>query len=626
MATIKSGITRRDFMNGVAIAITASAVGPMQASANSPPRPYPPSLIGLRGAHAGSFETAHALAWEGKHWTRPKALTDGLYDLVIVGAGLSGLAAAHLFREKTGPDTRILIIDNHDDFGGHAKRNEFDIDGKKIIGYGGSQSIDGPSHFSSGSKAILAALGVDVAKFYGYFDQEFYAKRGMRGGLFLDKKTYGADALSDLPFSFWSEAPKSSVVKRALKTLPLKDETKDAFRKLVLDDSDFLTAMSIDEKITLLRSISYEDYLRRYAGAPEEFILLLRKTHLGLWGCGWDVLSALEATRWEMPGTTALGVTDAIENDHESDDPYIFHFPDGNASLARLLVRKLLPAVAQGSTMEDMVGAQFDYSALDQERGATRIRLNATAVDLRHSPTGKSVDVVYVKDGAAQRVRGRHVVMAGYLAMAPYMCSEMPEPQKEAVRFFTKIPLVYGNVALRNWRAFEKAGYSRFYSPSSFYETMSLDFPVSISDYKFSASPDEPILLHLQHVPIAPGEGLNEKDQHREGRRRLYAMTFDDFESALVDQLTAMLGPHGFDADRDIAGITINRWPHGYAYEYNELFDRPDWSPENGPHLKARERLNRISFANSDSSAYAYVNGAFDAAIRAIDEQIAVAD
>ncbi len=448
----------------------------------------------------------------------------------------------------------------------------------------------------------------------------------MRGGFHLDRKTYGADALSDLPFSMWSDAPKSSVIKRALKALPLKDETKAAFKNLVLKERDFLRGKTVEEKITLLRSISYEDYLRRHAAAPEEFILLLRKTHLGLWGCGWDVLSALEATRWEMPGTAGLGVIDALENSHDFEEPYIFHFPDGNASLARLLVRKLLPDAVPGSTMEDIIGARVDYEGLDRAGSPSRIRLNATVVDMRHSPSKNSVDVVYVQNGRARRVRGRHAIMAGYMAMAPLVCAEMPEAQKEAVRFFTKIPLVYGNVALRNWRAFEKAGYHRFYSPSAFYESMALDFPVSIGDYKFPASPNEPIILHVQHVPIEPGVGLNEKDQHRAGRQRLYTMTFDDFETALVEQLTGMLSPSGFDAERDIAGITINRWPHGYAYEYNELFDGPDWSPENGPHLKAREPIGRISIANSDSSAYAYVNGAFDAAIRAVTEQLAVSD
>ncbi|MFZ5616277.1 MAG: NAD(P)-binding protein [Pseudomonadota bacterium] len=628
MVRIKADITRRDFLNGVALGVAAGALPPAalfaRGAAAAPA--YPPEAVGLRGAHAGAFEIAHALAWEGRRWERPAALTDSLYDLVVVGAGLSGLAAARLFRERAGNDARILILDNHDDFGGHAKRNEFNVDGKTLIGYGGSQSIDGPSRYSPGSKAILKSLGVEVEKFYDYFDQNFYARRGMRTGIFLDRKTYGADALTDIPFPFWSSTTDADVAKKALKSLPLSADAKSSLKTLISKSRDYLEGKSIEEKIALLRSISYEDYLRRHAAAPEEVILLVRRVPTAIWGVGWDALSALEAVRWGMPGVEGLDVDAAIEDPHAFDEPYIFHFPDGNASLARLLVRKLIPGAVPGSTMEDVVTARVDYGLLDAEGSPARIRLNATAVDIRHSPTKKSVDVVYVKDGAVRRVRGRRVIMAGYMAMAPYLCSEMSEEQKEKVRFFTKIPLVYGNVALRNWRAFDKAGFDRIYSPSSFYEEMALDFPVSMGAYKFASSPDDPIILHMQHVPIEPGAGLSEKDQHRAGRRQLYALAYDDFESAAVEQLTAMLAPFGFDAERDIAAITINRWPHGYAYEYNDLFDPSDWTPANGPHLAARASIGRISFANSDTSAFAYVNGAFDAAVRAVEEQGAIAD
>jgi spermidine dehydrogenase len=623
MGRVRLDITRRDFLNGVALSVAAGALSPAAAmSAAGAAHSYPPGLSGLRGSHAGAFEIAHALAWEGRKWARPAALTDGLYDLIVIGAGLSGLAAAHLFRVEAGERARILILDNHDDFGGHAKRNEFDVDGRKIIGYGGSQSIDGPSSYSKDSKEILKSLGVDVSKFYGYFDQDFYQKRGMRAGLFLDKKTYGADALSDLPFPYWSNAPRKKTFDRALKALPLQPQTKSALKTLVFAGRDYLDGKSAEEKVVYLRSLSYEEFLNRHTPATDEIITLLRRIPLGLWGCGWDVLSALEASRWGMPGTDGLGVGEVIDNSHDFEEPYIFHFPDGNASLARLLVRNLVPGAVSGSTMEDIVLATADYGRLDVDGAPTRIRLGATAVEMRHSPTGKSVDIVYVKDGRAHRVRGRRAIMAGYMAMAPHICPEMPAAQMEAVRYFTKIPLVYINVALRNWRAFEKAGFHRLYSPSSFCDLAALDFPVSIGEYRFSASPDEPIILHLHHVPIAPGLGLNEKDQHRAGRQSLYALTFDDFETAIVEQLTGAMSPSGFDAENDIAGITVNRWPHGYAYEYNELFDRPDWSPENGPHLAARQRIGRISIANSDSSAFAYVNGAFDAAARAVREQL----
>jgi spermidine dehydrogenase len=621
MKRLTADISRRDFLNGVALSVAAGALPPAAFAQTPPGHGYPPARLGLRGVHAGAFEVAHQVAWEGKRWPAPETQTDETYDLVVVGAGLSGLAAAYEYRRRAGENARILILDNHDDFGGHARRNEFIVDGKLLIGYGGSQSIDGPRGYSKGAKRLLKSLGVKTSKFYDWFDQDFYARRGMGQALFLDKATFGAVSLTPSPFGGDDEA-RAAASPDAVASLPVDEASKASLRALLTEKRDYLAGRSVDEKISYLRSISFEQFLTKHAGATDTVALLLRKTIIALWGCGWDALSALEAARWEMPGTQGLGLADALAGEGAKEEPYIFHFPDGNATLARLLVRALIPGAIEGSTAEDILLARTDYLALDDPRSSVRLRLNATAVSLANAADRGAVDVVYVRHGAPERVRARHGIMAGYLAMAPHLMPEMGEAQKEAVRFFTKIPLVYVNVALRNWRAFEKAKAYRVYSPGAFFEQMALDFPVSIGDYHFAKTPDDPILLHLQHIPIAPGQGLTEKEQHREGRRSLLALSYDDFEARLVEQLTAAFGPYGFDAERDIAGVTVNRWPHGYAYEYNELFDGSDWSPGNGPHLKARERIGRISIANSDASAYAYVDGAFDAAIRAVEEQL----
>jgi spermidine dehydrogenase len=279
-------------------------------------------------------------------------------------------------------------------------------------------------------------------------------------------------------------------------------------------------------------------------------------------------------------------------------------------------MRALRPDVLPGGSMEDALAARARYNLLDEEDKDVRIRLNSTAVKAQNADDG--VDVTYVKDGEAFRVRGKKAIYAGYLHMLPYIAPEMDAVQRAATEKLEKIPLVYTNVALRNWRAFEKAGYHRLYSPQGFFESISLDFPVSMGGVKFSRSSDEPVIAHLQHVPTEPG--LPEREQHRAGRAKLYQMTFEDFETAIVEQMTGMLGAYGFDADRDIAGITVNRWPHGYAYEYNELYDPWVWSPDDGPHIAARKPLGRMAIANSDSSALAYVQGAIDAADRAVNE------
>ncbi|WP_321395572.1 NAD(P)-binding protein [Emcibacter sp.] len=625
-----SGISRRDFMGGIALSLAAgTALSPLECLAlaeTSAPRttasgalPYPPSLTGLRGSHAGSFEVAHALAWDGQSWPDPDRLADDPYDLVVVGGGLSGLASAYLFR-KQQPDARILILDNHDDFGGHAKRNEFSVQGKQLIGYGGSQSIDGPANFSPEALQILKDLGVEVKKFYDYYDQDYFHKRKMVRGTFFDRAHFGESRLADN-----IETAGESTIDRLVESYPLSDAGREALIRLWHAEEDYLEDMSVQEKITYLRGLSYDDFLRKHAGMPEEVVETLRNQGIGLWGLGFDALSALEGYRLEMPGFEGMNLNpDLVPSPYEWNEPYIFHFPDGNASLARLLVRKLIPDIAPGESMEDIVTTDFDYGRLDEKNSPIRLRLLSTAVKVVHTGDREAVDVTYVRHGQVEKVRGRHVIMACYNNILPHVCPEIPEDQKEALNFPQKVPLTYINVALSNWQAVKKAGYHHLTCPHGFFHNMSLDFPVSMGEYAYAQETTEPVILHVLHTPVHQNLGLPALEQHRLGRHDIYNMTFADYETRLIAQLEEMFGPYGFDAAHDISAITVNRWPHGYAYEYNELWEPWGWvdKTEDGPHVLGRRQLGRISIANTDSQSLAYVNGAFDSAHRAVSEQL----
>ena len=619
-----SKINRRDFLNGVALSLAAGgSLSPLEILAmEASGGRYPPLLTGMRGSHAGSFEVAHALAWAGTTWPRPDEQTDGTYDLVVVGGGLSGLAAAWLYRQRAGDDARILVLDNHDDFGGHAKRNEFVVDGRKLVCYGGSQSIDTPGHYSAVSAQLLRDVGIEVQRFYDYFDRDYFGRRELKGGIYFSRERYGADSVHrNVLRMFGSDGPDDA--ERLIGEYPLSPVARADLHRLLRAETDYLPGLERDDKIAALKKISYCDYLRRHAGADESVVVLLRDTIKGLWGVGWDVLSALEGYRLGMPGTAHLGIGELDGEPPGRDEPYIFHFPDGNAGIARSLVRMLIPAAAPGSTMEDIVLAPFDYSVLDEPGHATRIRLDSTAVDVRHAEGDKAVDVTYVRGGSPFRVRGKHAILACYNAIIPKICPEIGPAQAEAIAVAEKIPLVYISVALRNWKAFDELGFQNFFVPQpTLMHSFGMDFPVSMGGYDYTQNPSEPTVIHGGYVPTAPDQGYTEREQHVQGRRRLYEMSYNDFERDIVRQLSGALEPGGFDAERDIAAITVNRWPHGYAYEYNELFDPPEWTRENGPHLAGAAQIGRISIANSDASAYAYVNGAIDAAARAVDEQL----
>ena len=623
--TDKLNITRRDFINGFALSLAAgTSLSPLELLAqqgNGAGAYYPPSLTGMRGSHPGSFEVAHAMARGGATFSRPDAQTDNNYDLVVLGGGLSGLSAAHLYREKVGPDARILILDNHDDFGGHAKRNEFDVDGKKLLCYGGSQSIDTPGHYSQVSSQLLKDVGIDTQRFYDYFDRSFYKDRDLRNGIYFSQEAYGADSVRENV----TRVPDGTDVTKIIDSYPLSEESKAAFIRLLVGDTAYLDGKSRDEKISLMKAMSYMDFLKNIAGVPEAVTLVLRDTIKGFWGFGWDALSALEGYRMGMPGTHNLGVGKLEGEPPGRDEPYIFHFPDGNAGVARSLVRKLIPDAVPGRTMEDLVLSRVDYSLLDRKSNTTRIRLNCTGVDARHVDQDRFVDVTYVHQGRTYRVRGRHAILACYNNMVPHICPEISTAQTEAIAEATKIPLVYISVAVRNWKAFENLGYHSFYIPQGkLMHSFGMDFPVSMGGYQFTQKSSEPTVIHGTYCPTVPSQGLTAREQHVAGRRNLYEMSFADIERDIIGQMSGALEGGGFDAGKDIAAITVNRWPHGYAYEYNELFDPPEWNRYKGPHQAGSAQMGRISIANSDASAYAYVNGAIDAADRAVNEQIAV--
>ena len=625
----KLNITRRDFMNSVAMGLTAgTALSPFELVAmnrqSSTDALYPPELIGMRGSHPGSFEVAHALARNGARWTEPIDQTDRNYDLVIVGGGISGLSAAHLYKQRHGKDSRILILDNHDDFGGHAKRNEFTVDGKQLICYGGSQSIAEPSTWSPVGKKLLKDVGIHTERFYDYFDRNYFKDRKLGRGLYFSRDQYGKDYVSDNILGAEIKDNEEEIID-LINAYPIAEASKTALIKLLSQTENYLLGMeSQEDKINLLRQTSYSDFLRKYVNVSEEVVLLYRDMSRGLWGIGWDALSALDAYKSGMPGTLGLNLKIA-EQSYERDEPYIFHFPDGNAGFARSIVRELIPSAISGTTMEDLVKARVDYAGLDLDSLMVRIRLNSTVVKVEHTPNEKAVDVTYIKDGSPYRVRGAHVIMACYNNIIPNICPEVPDAQKEAIAYATKMPLVYISVAVRNWNAFSNLGYRSFYIPQpSLMHSFGLDFPVSMGGYNFTQNPDEPTVIHGTYVPLDPDKGLNAREQCIAGRIRLYEMSFDDFEKNIVSQLSGALRDGGFDAERDIAAITVNRWPHGYAYEYLDYSDPVEFNPNNGPHIAGRAQIGRISIANSDASASAYLTGAIDAADRAVNEQLMV--
>ena len=634
-------ITRRDFLNGAALALGAAITpSPLFAAFDEPTNPekssayYPPALTGLRGSHPGSFDAAHSLR-DGTFWDHAgkPADTGETYDLIVVGGGISGLSAAHYFRKVAGTKARVLILDNHDDFGGHAKRNEFRVDNQFRLGYGGTFSIESPAPYSAVAKALIQELGIDVPSYPQYLSKDLYRSLGLAPNIFFDKETFGADRLVVNPASLGATqtadlSSDSNGWKRFMAEAPLSDTAKRDIRRLFDDASDYLPGLSSDEKKARLARMSYAKFLADFVKVDQQVIQLYQAFPQPLFGVGIDAVSAQDAWGLGSPGFQGMKLDpapgkgmnrDAIPN--EEAGKYFFHFPDGNASIARLLVRKLIPDAVPGSSANDIVMARANYARLDQPSSPIRIRLNSTAVRVKHlgdHATAQEVEVTYAQGGKVHAVRAAHCVLACWHMVIPYICNELPDKQKEALASAAKVPLLYTNVALRNWTSFQKLGASSVYAPGGYHSFMTLDLPVSMGGYQCSRKPEHPIVVHMMKTPCKPG--LPARDQHRIGRMELFSTTFETMERNIRDQLTRTLGHGGFDPARDISAITVNRWPHGYAYEYNSLWDKFWLEGTEQPCEVARKRFGRLAIANADAGAYAYTDCAIDQAYRAVQE------
>ena len=624
-------IARRDFLNGVAIAAGSIAGGMLpgmaveasaaEAAAQDRPGYYPPRLTGLRGSHPGSFEVAHQLRDGNLPLQAPAQFET--YDLVVVGGGISGLSAAYFYRERK-PSARILILDNHDDFGGHAKRNEFKLGGRMELMNGGTVAIDSPRPYSLIATRLLRKLGIDPAKLDATCTQkDFYRSLGLGRGIFFDRATFGADRLvAGVGTKPWAEL---------LADAPLGPKVRADIARLYEAKIDYLPGLSSDEKKARLARMSYQDFLMNVAKADPGVVPVFQAMTHDEWGVGIDAVGALEVWPFEFPGFQGLdlkpgaaphmGFTASGYADRGSDR---FHFPDGNASIAWLLVRSLVPASISGRSAEDIVTATADYRQLDRPGRPVRIRLGSIAVRVRNvgePGSARAAEVIYARNGRLAAARGKAVVLACWNMMIPYLCPELPARQKDALHYLVKTPLVYTSVAIRNWRAFKALGVHEIYAPGSYHSSVRLNQTVDIGGYRSVRSPDDPILVHMVRTPYKPG--LDEREQHRIGRAELLDTAFEVFERNIRDQLLRILGPAGFDPAADIIAITVNRWPHGYAYEYNPLFD-PDWNEREQPHVIGRAPFGRITIANSDSGAGAYTDSAIDQAHRAIEEVIAI--
>ncbi|NQY10012.1 MAG: NAD(P)/FAD-dependent oxidoreductase [Flavobacteriales bacterium] len=610
-----SKITRRDFINGTLMAAGATML-PIGCTNDAvinklDPLYYPPALTGLRGSHAGSNTHAHARAWSQKSdWGSTSKLNE-TYDLVVVGGGLSGLAAAYFYQEKHGKDKKTLILDNHDDFGGHAKRNEHTVDGTFLLAHGGSQSIVEPKLASAEVNRLFKEVGVFPERFETAYDHVFFKKNNLGAVTYFNKKVFGEDKIVKHPFCNYPNYVQGIIMRgkttneEAAQQAPLSETGKEQLLR-VLNGGLHVLDVPENEMEQYQQNNSYFDYLKNTLGVNDPGVLRMARHSALDWGTkGADIMSLQEAI---VAGAMGFKIRDVYDENNK----YIYHYPDGNAGIARAIVKHLIPEVAKGNNAEELVLAKFKYAELDKPNNTTRIRLNSTVINVQHigdSKDAEQVGVKYMQDDKAYEVKGNNVIMACYNMMVPHIVPNLPAEQAKALSKQNKSVVIYTSVGVKNWKAMKELEIGMAMSPGNMFQTVYMDFPISVGEYDYTKTTDAPCIIQMISCPYGETVGAPRDEQIREARHKMLSLKFEDYEAEIRAHLTGMFPKELFDFDRDVESITINRWAHGY----------PAPGPA-GSLEKARQPFGRITIANADCSGIPDLKNAMDEAYRAVSE------
>ena len=545
--------------------LTGCAPEGLEPQARSEPELHPWTGYGgvgdyrtANGNTRAVIDAAHLIR-DGKHGALATAATDTgeVFDVVVVGGGFAGLGAAFQFQE-TSENKTCLILDNHPVFGGEARENEFEVDGFRLFGPQGSNGFMPPVGRTTLSDDVWRAVGMPMEYSFADEDGDF----GLRVAHDSYDGMFWGERNLDLGHYFRegdSGRWERNIWDDDLARTPWPEELRSDLRRAYLG-TETARAMEGREPQALgswLDGMSYASYLEGEMGFDSRVASFLDPIlAVSDYGCSCDVISAYAAYLLQMPGMKGYFTADTFDFSQIK----IMSFPGGNTAYARCIVKSLIPDAIPGDGFEPVVAGRIDFAALDQESAPTRMRLEATVIDVHEA--GDQVQVTYVRHGEAHTVRARSVVMSTGGWVARNVVRDMPDAVKEAYSQFHHAPVLVANVALRNWRFFEKLGFAaaRWYDGFGFFG--SVRAPMKIGEQTPPYHPDQPMVMTF-YVPFDQA-GRDIGTQCALGRARLLAKSYLDYEREIREHMQELFSPGGFDAGRDIAGIVLNRWGHAY--------------------------------------------------------------
>jgi len=610
---LSDDISRRDFVNGTLVGFGAAllssslpAIGKSKTAAGVFNDPW--TGFGGVGDYANSNGNIASVR-EAAHLIRdgltPKLLsnvhdTGEEYDMVIIGGGFSGIGAAYQFHKKYGNTKKCLIIENHPVFGGEAKQNEFEVDGYTLYGPQGSNDFGPPNKDDKGLIAeIYRATGLPfeyefvtqdtqktkvkapIENYYGvYWDEERFDT-----GYFL-----GNDAKTP-----WVINPRADKLAR----LPWPDDVKADLNRAFEDLEDRYEGDGIDR---WLDSMSYKDLLEKvydYSPKVTEYFDPIIAISMG--GVGCDAYSAYSARQLEMPCTRARYVYDSSIDEVEMG---ALSFPGGNTGSFRHIVKYLIPeSITGGKTFEEILFNPINFTALDRPSNAIRIRLNSTAIDISHAGpanTAKYVNVTYQENGVVKRVKAKTVVSAIGGWVGRNIIKDLPPAITEAYKEFHHSPILVVNVAVRHWHFLDELGIASARWFEGFGNFFSIRRPMDTGEKSQPFEPNKPAVMTF-YVPFNnPGHPI--EAQGAIGRAELLSKSYTDYEKEIVQQMTHMFADYGFNAQRDIAGIVLNRWGHAYISPQPGFHFGKDG--KDSPKEIVKKAYGRIQFGHSELDGY----------------------
>ena len=625
-------ITRRDFLNAGLLGVGATLLHP-SAPIQLIGKEDPWDGYGAVGDYANSSGNTQEVIRVG-HEIRngrydhlpPNALDTGeSFDLVVIGGGMSGLGAAYYFKKAKKPSWKCLILENHPIFGGESKRNEFLVNGQRLIGPQGANEFDIPAKPGEQGYELYAELALPREFEYSRLDPKF-------GKLQFDRTNYGFQLWVDEAGSFGtffsqgSHGVKPQWVRdlwgKRLKEAPFSERIKQDFltwkygRKRYYDREDFEH---------WLDTMTYKHYLEKVMGLSFEVTRYVDPVLAAAVGLGSDAISAYTAFQVAMPGFQGFSTDPYYAPKWEDLSLFTWHsFPGGNDGFARFLLKTLIPGAIEGAaTFADTLNGRVNFKALDQPENDICMRVGATAVRVEHErlpEKSEHVWITYVKDGQVYRLKARGVVMAGGGWITRHVVRDLPEDHRNAYRQFFHSPMLVVNVALTNWRFLHKLGLTACRWFDGFGFSCNIRQPMQVGDYKPILNPGQPVLLTFYVPFFYPGHPVQE--QGSLGRNELLSTSFREYERRIREQMIQLFGNAGFDPKKDIAAIVLNRWGHAYVNPQPGFYFPPDGEP--APRDIIRKRFGRIAFGHSELYGHQYWLGAIGEGRRAVEQVLEI--